>query len=51
MERTLFLEEVIALETRTETINGLASFADPESDGVESSSQRSHFLSIRWWGR
>jgi hypothetical protein len=43
MERTLFLEEVVALKTGTETINGLTSFADPESDGVESSAQCSHF--------
>lgn len=39
---TLFLKEVVALETRAEAIDGLAGLADPKSDGVESSAQGSH---------
>lgn len=54
VEPTLFLEVVVALEARAETIDGLAGLADPESDGVESSAQRSHFSSgvckiVRRW--
>lgn len=40
--RTLFWEEVVALEARAEAIEGLAGLADPKSDGVESSAQGSH---------
>ena len=43
-ERTLFLEEVVALETGAEAIKGLAGLADPESDGVECSAQCSHLV-------
>lgn len=39
---TLFLKEVVALETRAEAIDGLAGLADPKSDGVENSAQGSH---------
>ena len=43
-EPTLFLEEVVALETGAEAIKGLAGLADPESDGVECSAQCSHLV-------
>lgn len=39
---TLFLENVASLESGAEAIEGLAGFPDPESDGVESSSQSAH---------
>lgn len=44
MPRQLFLEVVIALEAAAETIDGLAGLADPESNGVDCSSQRPHLL-------
>jgi hypothetical protein len=39
------LEVVVALEAAAEAIKGLAGLADPESDGVDCFSQRSHLPS------
>lgn len=39
---TLLLEVVISLEARAEAIDGLAGLADPESDGVDCSSEGPH---------
>lgn len=39
---TLLLEVVTSLEARAEAIDGLAGFADPESDGVDCSSDGPH---------
>ena len=36
------MEVVVALEAAAEAVNGLAGLADPESDGVDCFSQRSH---------
>lgn len=48
-EHTLLLEIVVALKAAAETIKGLAGLADPESDGVNCSSKRTHFrFSLRW---
>lgn len=41
---TLFLENVASLEAGAEAIEGLAGFPDPESNGVESSSNSPHLL-------
>lgn len=41
---TLFLEKIVSLEAGAEAIEGLAGFPNPESDGVESSSQSAHPL-------
>lgn len=41
------MEVVIALETTTEAIKGLAGFADPESNRVDRFSQCSHLLFLR----
>lgn len=41
--QTLLLEEVTALKAGTETINGLSSLANPETNAVDRSPKGSHF--------
>lgn len=43
-ELTLFLKIIVALEAAAETIKGLTTFANPESNGVYRSPKGSHFL-------
>lgn len=45
--RTLLLEVVVALQPATKSIKGLTSFANPESDGVDCSTHRSHLYSTQ----
>jgi len=41
--QTLLLEEVTALKAGTETINGLSSLPNPETNAVDRSPKGSHF--------